>query len=234
MWGCYTVTTKVVAIVSEKGGAGKTTATVLIAVAAHLAGLDVAIIDLDPQTSAADWADDRGSPPEAVAIPPNRLDKLLAELRSNGTDLVLIDTPREAGNAGYVAAKAADFVLIPFKRGGFDFRALDRTLNVCRLAEKRPCLLLNGIKPGATRIEADARQSLAGRDCDVAPVLIHERTPYETASIIARTPQETEPGSAAAAEIEALFLWLAGLLGLSTTAQRNNMATPQSNKEAVA
>ena len=227
-------TTRVVAVVSEKGGAGKTTATVLIAVAAHLAGLDVAIIDLDPQTSAADWADDRGSPPEAVAIPPNRLEKLLTELRGNGTDLVLIDTPREAGNAGYVAAKAADFVLIPFKRGGFDFRALDRTLNVCRLAEKRPYLLLNGIKPGATRIEADARQSLIGRECDVAPVVIHERTPYETASITARTPQETEPDSPAAAEIEALFLWLAGQLGLSTIKQRDKVAIVQLDKETAA
>jgi chromosome partitioning protein len=227
-------TTRVVAVVSEKGGAGKTTATVLIAVAAHLAGLDVAIIDLDPQTSAADWADDRGSPPEAVAIPPNRLEKLLTELRGNGTNLVLIDTPREAGNAGYVAAKAADFVLIPFKRGGFDFRALDRTLNVCRLAEKRPCLLLNGIKPGATRIEADARQSLAGRECDVAPVVIHERTPYETASITARTPQETEPDSPAATEIETLFSWLAGQLGLSTIKQRDKVANTQPDKETAA
>jgi chromosome partitioning protein len=228
------VTTKVVAIVSEKGGAGKTTVVVLVAVAAQIAGLSVAIIDLDPQTSAADWADDRGEAPEAVAIPPNRLEKLLGELRSTGTDLVLIDTPREAGNAGYVAAKAADFVLIPFKRGGFDFRALDRTLNVCRLAEKRPCLVLNGIKPGATRIEADARQSLADRDCDVAPVMLHERTPYETASITTRTPQETEPGSSAAAEIEALFVWLSGQLGLSTTGQHDKVTTSQPNKEAAA
>lgn len=228
------MTTRVVAIVSEKGGAGKTTLLVLLAVAAHLAGLSVAIIDLDPQTSAADWADDRGSPPEAVAIPPNRLEKLLTELRNNGIDLVLIDTPREAGNAGYVAAKAADFVLIPFKRGGFDFRALDRTLNVCRLAEKRPWLILNGMRPGASRIEADARDSLAGRECGVAPVILHNRTPYETTSITARSPQETEPGGAAAAEIKAIFVWLSGQLGLSTTTQSTKVAPPQSDKEAPA
>jgi chromosome partitioning protein len=94
------VTTKVLAVVSEKGGAGKTTVTTNVAVAGHLAGLDVAIIDLDPQTSAADWSDDRGSLPEAVAIPPNRLEKLLSDLRNNDTHLVIIDTPREAGNAG--------------------------------------------------------------------------------------------------------------------------------------
>jgi chromosome partitioning protein len=220
--------------VSEKGGAGKTTLLVLLAVAAHLAGLSVAIIDLDPQTSAADWADDRDSPPEAVAIPPNRLEKLLTELRNNEIDLVLIDTPREAGNAGYVAAKAADFVLIPFKRGGFDFRALDRTLNVCRLAEKRPWLILNGMRPGASRIEADARASLAGRECDVAPVILHNRTPYETTSITAHSPQETEPGGAAAAEIKAIFVWLAGQLELSTTPLSTNVATPQSDKEVPA
>lgn len=60
---------KAVAVLSEKGGAGKTTVTVNVGVAGVLAGLDVAIIDLDPQTSAADWADERGSEPEAVAIP---------------------------------------------------------------------------------------------------------------------------------------------------------------------
>jgi len=218
--------TKVLAIVSEKGGVGKTTVTTNVGVAAHLAGLDVAIIDLDPQTNAADWFDERGkgSLPEAVAIPPNRLEKLLGDLRNNGTELVLIDTPREAGNAGYVAAKAADLVLVPFKRGGHDFRALERTLNVCRLAEKRPYLVLNGIRPGATQVEADTRGSLAGRDCDIAPVVLHSWTAYETTSIIPRTPQETDPGSPVAAEIEALFLWIAGQLGLVTTPQPNKAA----------
>jgi chromosome partitioning protein len=218
---------KVLAILSEKGGAGKTTVTVHLAVAAQLAGLDVAIIDLDPQTSAADWADQRGSAPEGVAIPPARLGKLIADLRTNGTDLVLVDTPREANNAGYIAAQAADFVLIPFKRGGFDFRALKRTLDLCRIANKRPCLLLNGMRIGANRVEADVREALAakvletGNECDIAPVVFHDRAAYVTASITAKTAQENEPGSDAAAEIEALFLWISGQLELSTTPQRD-------------
>ena len=215
---------KTVAVLSEKGGAGKTTVTVHLAVAAHLAGLDVAIIDLDPQASAAEWADQRGSAPEAVAIPPARLDKLLADLRTNGANLVLIDTPREANNAGYIAAQAADFVLIPFKRGGFDFRALKRTLDLCRIANKRPCLLLNGMRIGASRVEADAREALAVHECDVAPVVFHDRAAYVTTSITTKTAQETDPASDAAAEIEALFLWLARQLKLSTTTQRDRKA----------
>jgi chromosome partitioning protein len=217
---------KVVAIVSEKGGAGKTTVTVHVAVAALLAGLDVVIIDLDPQASATEWTDQRGSPPEAAAIPPARLDKLLADLRTNGAELVLIDTPREANNASYIAVQAADFVLIPFKRGGFDFRALKRTLDLCRIAGKRPSLLLNSMRIGASRVEADAREALAAYECDIAPVVFHDRAAYITASITTKTAQETDPTGDAAAEIKALFSWIAGQLELSTT--------PQHDKKAIA
>jgi chromosome partitioning protein len=168
---------KVLAVLSEKGGAGKTTIAVHLAVAAQLAGLDVAIIDLDPQGSAADWSDRRGSAPEAVAIPPVRLEKLLTDLRGNDADLVIIDTGRDSNNAGYTAARAADFALIPCKGGGFDFRALARTLDLCRLADKRPCLVLNGMRPGATRAQADAREALASHACDIAPVLFTTARP---------------------------------------------------------
>jgi chromosome partitioning protein len=211
---------KVIAVLSEKGGAGKTTVTVHLAVAAQLAGLDVAVIDLDPQGSAADWCDRRGSTPEAVAIPPVRLEKLLAELRENGADLVLLDTPRDANNTGYTAAQAADLVLVPCQVGGFDVRALPRTLDLCRVAHKRPCLLVNGIRPGASREEADAREALAGDSLDIAPIIFHRRSIYKNASITTKTAQETEPGSAAAEEISQLYLWIAGQLGLSTTQQR--------------
>jgi chromosome partitioning protein len=191
----------------------------------------VAIIDLDPQASAALWASERTDGPEAVTIPPAMLDKLLASLRENGTELVVIDTPREANNAGFIAAQVADLVLAPLRRGGFDFRALKRTLDLCRLAEKRPYLLLNGVRPGAHRLEADALDTLATQDCDVAPVVIHQRAAYETASITALTVQEAEPDGAAAAEIGALFLWFAGQVGLSTTRRAH---TTRQHKKAHA
>jgi chromosome partitioning protein len=216
---------KVLAILSEKGGAGKTTVTVHLAVAAKLAGLDVAIIDLDPQASAADWSDRRHSEPEAVAIPPSRLEKLLNDLRANDADLAIIDTGRDSNNAGYTAAQAADLILIPCRGGGFDFRALSRTLDLCRLSHKRPCLLLNGMRPGASKAAADAREALAGHDCDIVPVIIHDRAAYRAASITAKTAQETEPASVAADEISQLYSWIIGQLGLSTTTQSDMKAT---------
>ena len=225
---------KILAVLSEKGGAGKTTISVHLAVAAQLAGLNTAIIDLDPQASSADWCDRRGSAPEGVAIPPSRLEKLLADLRGNETDLVVLDCGRDSHNAGYLAAMASDFALIPMRTGGFDFQALNRTLDMCRLAGKRPCLLLNGMRPGATRAERDAREALAGDDRDIAPMAIHTRAIYATASITARTAQETEPGSGAAEEIATLFKWISGQLGLSTTRQRSKPAARQRKREAAA
>jgi chromosome partitioning protein len=224
---------KIVAILSEKGGAGKTTLAVHLAVAAQLAGLETAIIDLDPQGSSADWSDRRGAQPEAVAIPPIRLEKLLADLRGNDAKLVVIDTGRDSNNAGYTAAQAADFVLVPCRAGGFDFQALNRTLDMCRLANKRPCLLLNGMRPGATRAEKDAREALAGETHDIAPMVMHERAIYRAASITTKTAQETEPDSAAALEVGALFLWIAGQLELSTTRQSVKSTVAQCMRKAV-
>jgi chromosome partitioning protein len=225
---------KVIAVLSEKGGAGKTTVAVHLAVAAQLAGLDTAVIDLDPQGSAADWSDRRGVAPEAVAIPPVRLEKLLADLRENGADLVLIDTGRDSNNAGYTAAQAADFALVPCRAGGFDFQALSRTLDMCRLARKRPWLLLNGMRPGATRAEKDAREALAGDTHDIAPMVLHDRAPYRAASITARTAQESEPDSTAAAEIATLFQWICGQLELSPTPQLDKATKRQRDRKALA
>ncbi len=225
---------KVIAILSEKGGAGKTTLSVHLAVAAQRAGFDTAIIDLDPQGSAADWGDRRGQAPEAVAIPPIRLEKLLTDLRKNGADLVVIDTGRDSNNAGYTAAQAADFALIPCRAGGFDFQALTRTLDMCRLARKRPWLLLNGMRPGASRAEKDAREALTGDDRDIAPMVMHDRVAYRAASITTKTAQESEPGSATALEIEALFIWIAGQLGLPTIPQRHKPLTAQRWRKAIA
>ncbi len=210
---------RVVAILSEKGGAGKTTATVHLAVAAKLAGIDTVIIDLDPQASAADWADRRGSDPEAAAVPPARLAKLLDDLRANGAQLAIIDTGRDSHNAGYTAAQAADLILIPCRPGGFDFRALTRTLDLCRLAGRRPYVVLNGMRPGAARAEADMREALASHDCDLCPVTLHDRVAYRTASIATKTAQETDPGSPAAIEIEQLYSWINTQLSLYTNRQ---------------
>jgi chromosome partitioning protein len=207
---------KIVSVLSEKGGAGKTTVAVHLAVAGCLDGQDTVIIDLDPQASAADWCDRRGDKPEAVAIPPARLGKILGDLRTK-VDLVIVDTGRDSNNAGYIAAQAADLIIIPCRPGGFDFHALGRTVDLCKLARKDAYILVNAMRPGAKRIDADTREALASKGCGLAPVSLHERVIYRHASISHQTAQETDPGSEASSEIQQLYNWVRQQPKLSTT-----------------
>ena len=62
---------KTVAILSQKGGTGKTTLSLHLAVAAEQAGKAAVVIDLDPQASAMAWKDIRkADTPEVVSIAP--------------------------------------------------------------------------------------------------------------------------------------------------------------------
>src|SRR5271167_872897 len=106
---------KILAIISQKGGAGKTTTAIELAFAAHLAGLAVGIIDLDPQGTAAKWGDrrekrDDDDSPSVIAGQASRLNVLLETARANGTDLIILDTPPHAEAVAMQAAKVADYV----------------------------------------------------------------------------------------------------------------------------
>jgi chromosome partitioning protein len=204
-----------VAILSEKGGAGKTTMAVHLAAAAQLAGFATAIIDLDPQASAADWADTRTTPPEAVAIPPARLAAVLDKFRANGCAFVVIDTGRDSNNAGYTAAQAADLILVPCRIGRFDFRALGRTLDLAKLAGKAAHIVFNDLAPRSTKLRAEAVEALAPTGCAIAPAHLSHRAIFRDAPTNGQTAQEAEPNGAGAAEVASLFAWVCDTLKMS-------------------
>src|SRR3954449_1586397 len=98
-----------VAILSQKGGSGKTTLALHLAVAAERAGQVAAVIDLDPQASAAGWKDSRSlDTPVVVSIPAARLDQALTTARGAGADLCFIDSAPHAGDVALAAAEKAD------------------------------------------------------------------------------------------------------------------------------
>jgi chromosome partitioning protein len=98
---------KVVAILSQKGGAGKTTLALHLAAAAEAAKLSTVVIDLDPQASASDWKDSREhETPVVTALPHTRLPQGLQAAKEGGAKLVVIDTAPHSEAAAMAGRKA--------------------------------------------------------------------------------------------------------------------------------
>ena len=118
---------KTLAIIGQKGGTGKTTLALGLAVAAQSKGRTVAVIDLDPQTTSSNWSDRRGSgSPTVVSCQSARLPQVLAAAEKEGVDLAILDTPGKGAEASIAAAKAADLVLLPIQPQLYDLETLDR------------------------------------------------------------------------------------------------------------
>lgn len=203
-----------IAILSQKGGTGKTTLALHLAVAAEKAQQSAVVIDLDPQASSAGWKDSRQvEAPVVVPVPSTRLPQAVQAAREGGANLVVIDTAPHSGDVALAAAEAADLVLIPCRAGILDLRAIATTARVVKLAGKRAYVVLNAVPARASHVLADARAAVAVHGLEVVPVALQQRAAYAHALTVGQTAQEYEPGGKAAQEITQLFDWLRRELG---------------------
>ena len=99
----------IIAAISQKGGSGKTTLAVNLAVAADLAGHAAIVVDLDPQGSAALWG----------------------EIRQARLPVVV---PARAGDLEDVLERAADLVVIPCRPSIFDLHSVETSFRLAKLA----------------------------------------------------------------------------------------------------
>lgn len=204
---------KVLSIQSQKGGAGKTTLAINLAVAAERAGKVTVILDLDPQASAMGWRDTREpQAPAVLSIVPARLTASLRNAERDGADLVIVDTPPHAESSGLAAARAADLILIPCRISAFDLRAIGATAELAKLAGKPAYALLNAAPPGAHRLIEEARTAIAVHELPVCPVTVLRRAAFVHAVTVGQAVSEFEPDGRAAAEVAALYRWLGGQL----------------------
>ncbi|MCK0128468.1 ParA family partition ATPase [Erythrobacter sp. F6033] len=199
----------VVAIVSQKGGSGKTTLAVHLATRAAQAKFESCVIDTDPQATAAAWGDWRGDfLPVVVTAPPARLGRTIGSAKKNKVDFIVVDTPPHADAAAREAIKAADVVLIPTKPRAFDLHALEPIADLVAFAKKPAYVVLNAVPSGATVLTAEARKAAKDMGLDVCPVELGDRAAFHRSSAKGETAAEIKPSGKAAKEIEALWKWL--------------------------
>lgn len=205
---------KTVALIAQKGGVGKTTLAVNLAVAA---GLRTAIFDLDQQESAVIWADRRKSDmPHVEFLTERRLAEGLKAAERGHFDLAIIDTPPAAGPQAYTAAQAADLILIPCRPSLVDLDAIRRTAQLVKSAGVPAFVVFNAAPHSATTLLEDARAIVEESGLMTAPTVLRERSAYRASWPLGKAVIETEPRSKAAQEISELKNWVLAQLQVCT------------------
>jgi chromosome partitioning protein len=204
---------RTVVIVSQKGGTGKTTLAIHLAVAAEAAGKAAVVIDLDPQASAAAWRDlRRNEGPAVESVQPARLPATLKAAAGAGADLAMIDTPARSENTALDAVRVSDLALIPCRPGFFDTAAMSFTANLLKLAGKPGFVVFSQVPTRAETLLAEVREALGSYGLTVAPVSVHLRAAYSHGIPGGQSAQEYEPKGKAAGEISELYRWLQTVL----------------------
>jgi chromosome partitioning protein len=202
---------KTIAIISQKGGVGKTTLATALAVAAQQDGKSVAVFDVDPQASATFWRDMReAEAPAVVSVQPVRLAHMLKAAAEAGTDLVVIDTPPIAKDTAFQAAEHADFILIPTKPAVLDVMAATETFKLVKRATEppRPSAVVVTFCPVQGREVPDTEEAILKLGATLAPIRIHSRIAYSRAQQTGLAAMELEPSGKAADELQRLYAYV--------------------------
>lgn len=203
----------VVAVVAEKGGVGKTTLALSLAVAAVRAGRKVAVLDLDPQATAAQWTDRRTPEfPWVVATPASRLKAAIENAHAQQVDFLVIDTPPHAGTDAVEAARSADLVLIPMEPHVYSLATLPKIGDLLRLAGDVPACFVVSKSSVQGREGEDAAAFISGQGFIVCPTTLHLRAAHRHAGNLGQTAQEYEPKSKAAEEAQQIYMYTLKLL----------------------
>lgn len=207
---------KTISIISQKGGAGKTTLALNLAAAAEALGHSTVVIDLDPQASAKGWHDHRNKEtPVVISSHASRLADVLETARKHGAALCIIDTAPHSETTALAAAKAADLILIPCRPAVFDLRAISSSVDLVQLAKKPALIVLNAAQPRGTLAD-QAETAIKAYGIPVAKARITQRAAFVHSLTAGQTVIEFEPEGNAAAEVKALCLIACKHVGMIT------------------
>lgn len=196
---------RTIALVCQKGGAGKTTMAIHLAVEGQRRGLKTLLIDIDPQASAAKIMDRRGDePPDVATEAAARLERAIKAAEAQGYELVIVDTAPQADRAAAQAAKVADLVVAPLQPSIVDLDAVDATIDVCKLAGVPILFVLNRVPAQGREIDG-TENAIKKRGMRIAVTRWGERKAFKYPFMRGLVAQEVEPNSRAASEVAALF-----------------------------
>ncbi|MEA4837654.1 MAG: ParA family protein [Rhodospirillaceae bacterium] len=196
---------KVIALISQKGGVGKTTLTGHLAVETEAAGDGpVVLLDTDPQGSLAAWWNAREAETPAFANAQlSALPEQIVSLEKAGYAYAFIDTPPAMTREIAAVVAQADLVVIPVKPSPHDLRAVGSTVELVEEAGK-PFLFVVTMAKAASRLTAQSIAALSAHG-PVSPAILGDRVDFAASMVDGRTVRELDAKSRSAAETAALW-----------------------------
>lgn len=201
------MTGTVITVAQQKGGSGKTTLTVNLAVGLAARGQKVAIIDTDPQGSLGRWFMARR---EMMPDPGMEFStssawgvEYEAGKLADAYDFVLVDTPPKADSDLRPALRKAALVLVPVATSHVDLWATESVLDLARRANTPALLVLTRTRIG-TKLGAKIAEDAAKIDAGLAKITMANRILYAETLGRGQGVQDAAPKGPAAAEVAAL------------------------------
>ncbi len=212
---------KTIAVLSRKGGSGKTTVSVSLALAARQAGLKVVVADIDPLHSASEVLGRRA---EASSLlfesTASKLFILQEVCAKNRCDLLIIDTPTAPEGDVILAINAADLALAVTRPTTLDLAAVKESIALVRRMRSTGLVVLNQCPPARNGVESAfvqrARATLQHAGAPTAQAMLRSRAAYQHAFAQQKGVTEWDPASDAAVDVLKLLAEVSDVLLLPT------------------
>jgi chromosome partitioning protein len=213
--------------IQQKGGVGKTTLCLNLAVAAEATGEKVLVVDLDPQGSAVFWSTTRGTnKPTIIDALPEKLGDIIRAAPELGATLLIIDAPSRLDPVALAAIRVSDLVICPAATDLLNLAPLQETVALIESADKLGVAVgvLNNIDGAAKKID-NARGVLEAFKMAVAPTTIWHLPQFSAAYDKGKAVTEMKPADGKAAfKIAALWTDLDKLARRMAAPKRNGKA----------
>ncbi len=196
---------KVISLINQKGGVGKTTLGLSLAARWHLSGKSVAVIDADPQKSAVFWKEQQSSDSRLSGVDVYSVG-LPSEIRSSknlDVDYVIIDTPGTDQMMTRSAVNISDAILIPVQPSSFDVRASAPTVQAA-LATGKPTAYVVNRFVHQSQLGRDVMTSLRKTPARLILKAMGQYQAFARAVGEGETPSTMFPGTTASQNVEAV------------------------------